>query len=78
GTGTGSKNDYFLMLDRRGRLDTEAVATNNETAAVRWASESEARRLISMTTNTAGRVRDLQTLEAAFETWRALSGGTAV
>ena len=52
--------EYFLMsaMGKPGAFDRK------ETTAVKWASLDEASRLISMTTNLGGRVRDLAVLDA--------------
>ena len=75
--GTGSTNFYYLMVDRSGEIDERAARRNGETAAVRWASLEEARRLIARSTNQRGRTRDLATLEAAFEALGQLGAGEA-
>ena len=55
--GTGSMNFYFLMIHR----PTASVGTYHwETASLRWADESEARRLIGRTTNMGGRSATLR------------------
>lgn len=65
GTATGWTAYYFVMLDIEGPNDAEAFATNKETQGVRWVSQKEAKGLISQTTNTAGRKRDLAVLADA-------------
>lgn len=65
GTGTGSKNFYYLAYDDAGPVDPRATEENAETALVRWVVPTEARELIGQSTNVPGRKRDLQTLDAA-------------
>lgn len=67
--GTG-ENVYLVM-----RPVGEPVAFDPaETAAVRWATPDEARKLIAQTTNKVGRERDLAVLEAAIETYAEHGG----
>lgn len=68
---TGSTNFYYLMRGTDDPLDDTVVAANGETQAVRWATQDEARQLISQSTNAGGRDRDLRTLAAAY---RAIEG----
>jgi 8-oxo-dGTP pyrophosphatase MutT (NUDIX family) len=58
--GGTSTTEFFLMapLGRPDRFDTK------ETAEVRWVKLAEAAKLIAMTTNPAGRARDLTVLKA--------------
>jgi len=69
----GSHNYFYVMYDLIGRLDESARVRNGETSAVRWVGFDEARSLIGMTANVTGRDRDLATLAAAFDAWRAIS-----
>jgi len=63
--GGTTDNEYFLMAAME---DTKRL---HETSSLRWANQGEAEKLISETTNRAGRFRDLQVLEAAFKAfWR--------
>jgi len=59
--GSTGENVYFLMRP----VGEPAPFSESETEAIRWAPPAEARRLISQTTNTVGRQRDLAVLEAA-------------
>ena len=59
--GGTTTNTYFLMSYIR-----ETGTWDDETQAIRWVSENEARQMIAMTTNPTGRERDLKVLEAAF------------
>jgi 8-oxo-dGTP pyrophosphatase MutT (NUDIX family) len=70
---TGSTNFYYLMFANSDTLDTSAVLRNRETASVQWVSPDEARRLISLSTNTGGRKRDLATLDAAIDAYASLT-----
>ncbi len=63
--GETTENTYFLML-----LDRDTGRQPAETAAIRWATEAEARRLIGQTSSTVGRARDLRVLEKACELFR--------
>lgn len=70
---TGSANYFYLMkIADDTRADSAARRTNGETASVRWVTPDEARNLISQSTNTGGRKRDLAALEAAVAAHRAL------
>ena len=60
--GSTTSNEYFLMVPIK---DTKRF--EDETQAIRWATQSEAEPLISMTTNTTGKKRDLKLLKAAFD-----------
>jgi len=64
--GSTTSNEYFLMLPVE---DTKEF--HWETQAVKWATEQEARTLLSMTGNPKGRKRDLSLLEAAFALFRS-------
>jgi len=67
--GTGV-NRYFLMTP----AEDLGGKWGRETQDVRWASPDEARSLIQLTTNTKGRSRDLEVLEAALTLWRNRAG----
>lgn len=67
--GKTTDNEYFRMTPKK---DTRKFG--DETQAVQWVAQSEAEELISKTTNHAGRTRDLQVLEAAFEALRRTAG----
>lgn len=57
--GGSTDNFYYLM-----RPVTTGNPLDDETARVRWATYEEAKTLIAQTTNSKGRKRDLQVLEA--------------
>jgi 8-oxo-dGTP diphosphatase len=67
GTSTGWVAYFYLMVVLADAIDERAVASNGETAALEWATKKEATSLISMTTNTGGRKRDLEVLEESFD-----------
>jgi hypothetical protein len=67
----GATAYYYLMLDSNGMVDPEAMQRNRETNNVRWATYQQAKELISQTTNSGGRARDLKTLDTAFKEWGA-------
>jgi 8-oxo-dGTP pyrophosphatase MutT (NUDIX family) len=70
GSPNGSANYFYVMTP----TDSPVVGRLPETHAVFWASEPDAEALISLTTNIAGRDRDLRILEAAYfehRKWRA-------
>jgi hypothetical protein len=62
GTGTGSKNYYYLAKDSGA---SHPELDNHESAGTHWVSPKDAEHLIKMSTNTAGRDHDLATLKAA-------------
>ncbi|MGO9027191.1 MAG: NUDIX hydrolase [Acidimicrobiales bacterium] len=62
-----TSNYFYLMEDRAGLVDPAALATNQETADLRWATRREARELINLSPNDGGRRRDLEVLDAAFD-----------
>ena len=64
--GSTSRNIYFLMAPVR---DTGAF-DEKETQSIRWVPQNQAAGLIPMTTNRAGRTRDLKVLKAAFDLFR--------
>jgi 8-oxo-dGTP diphosphatase len=64
--GSTTSNEYFLMLPVE---DTKKF--HWETQAVKWVTEEEAKRLLSMTGNVKGRERDLDVLMAAFALFRS-------
>ena len=68
--GSTTSNDYFLMEPQR---DTGKF--HWETQAVTWATEEEAKDLISKTRNLKGRERDLSLLDAAFSLFTGLHHG---
>ena len=72
GTSTGWIACFYLMLDRAGSIDDQAVKANGETAALRSSSHTDAKSLISKSTNAGGRRRDLAVVERAFERLQAL------
>jgi len=72
GGNTASANYFYVMLDNDDVVDRTAMDQNGETNDVRWVSEEEAHQLISMSTNSAGRDRDLRTLEAAYREFERL------
>jgi 8-oxo-dGTP pyrophosphatase MutT (NUDIX family) len=72
GTSTGWVAYFYLMVDLTGTVNEATVAANGETASVRWADREAASSLISKTTNSGGRSRDLGVLEAAFDELAAL------
>jgi 8-oxo-dGTP pyrophosphatase MutT (NUDIX family) len=71
GSRVGATAYYYLMLDSNGMVDPEAMQRNRETNNVRWATYQQAKELISQTTNSGGRARDLKTLDTAFKEWGA-------
>jgi 8-oxo-dGTP diphosphatase len=66
--GGTTRNRYFLMSP----VD-QVAGPLHETASVRWVTLEEARTLIGLTRNVAGRQRDLAVLEAAVRAWRIAS-----
>lgn len=64
---TGSHNYFYVMLQIGNRFVESVMRRDGETASVRWTSYDDARKLISLSTNTGGRKRDLATLEAAYK-----------
>jgi 8-oxo-dGTP pyrophosphatase MutT (NUDIX family) len=71
---TGSANYFYLMyvLDDTG-ADRAARRSDGETTSICWVTSDEARDLISQSTNSGGRERDLATLEAAVDACKALT-----
>ena len=63
----GSHNYFYVMVQIGNRTDEFAMRRDGETASIRWASYDDARELVSLSTNTGGRKRDLATLEAAYK-----------
>lgn len=63
-------NEYFLMSP----VGASGAFDKKETQATRWVSAGEAGTLISMTTNPAGRKRDLAVLESAVQFIRGQAG----
>ena len=63
--GGTTANRYFLMIadERESRLSPN----HPETSQVRWVDVGEARDLLGLTTNPAGRTRDLAVLDAALD-----------
>jgi len=61
-------NRYFLMLAEEG--SGGVAASDQETESVIWVSTDEAKKLIGMTTNQIGKVRDWAVLEAAVKLFR--------
>src|SRR5690606_17976461 len=58
-------NRFFLMLTDRGAPDL--TFGNRETERLTWATPEKAKRLITQTTNSKGRQRDLAILQAALD-----------
>jgi 8-oxo-dGTP pyrophosphatase MutT (NUDIX family) len=67
GSYMGTVNYYFVMLERS-KATAEDSKYGWETQSLQWVEFEEAMRLIEMSTNSGGRVRDLLTLEAT-EAW---------
>ena len=67
-----SVNYFYLAFDTTGQVDTRAMDKNGETSSARWVTHDEAQDLISQSTNTQGRERDLRTLEAAYKEYLTL------
>ena len=63
--GSTTDNEYFLMTPIENTKEP-----GDETQSVRWVTQSEAREMISNTTNVTGKIRDPRVLEAAFELFR--------
>ena len=66
--GGTTTNRYFLMEELSPGAPLAARA--DETRAVRWVTQDEARGLIEKTTNTLGKKRDLAGLAAAYAAWQ--------
>jgi 8-oxo-dGTP pyrophosphatase MutT (NUDIX family) len=73
GGNVGAANYFYVMLDHGGIVDRTAMDRNGETNDLRWVSREEARRLISETTNSSGRARDLRILDAAYNEFERLT-----
>lgn len=65
--GGTTRNRYFLMSP----VD-QVAGPLHETSSVRWVTPEEARALIGLTRNVAGRQRDLAVLEAALDARKAV------
>ena len=65
--GSTTRNIYYLMkpFGIVGDFDRE------ETQAIQWATVEEAKRLLALSANPAGRQRDLAVLAAAVKAWKA-------
>ena len=74
GGSTGSANYFYLMhvSDDIG-ADGAARRSDGETTSVRWVTPQEARALISLSTNSGGRRRDLSILDAALGAYTAIN-----
>lgn len=72
---TATSNYFYLMEDLAGLVDPVAMAANGETADLRWATSSQARALIALSSNDRGRHRDLEVLEAALAEHQRSVGG---